>query len=125
MTLEEKLSELKAKAEKATPGPFDIERRDDDCGYMNYIVHGATGDYAWCRDELDPAAKQNAAFVAATNRAVVLALVEVAMRCHRLNSVLDSALQDGDTVICRGPAMRDVDAALASLDAALGEVGGE
>ena len=120
MTLEEKLSELKAKAEKATPGPFDIERRDDDCGYMNYIVHGATGDYAWCRDELDPAAKQNAAFVAATNRAVVLALVEVARAASSV-SVMGTAVHTSDGRIYQTESGKALDVALVSLDAALGD----
>ena len=112
MTLEEKLSELKAKAEKAKhPQQVWIEGYNEGLG--NAPRSGGGNPY---RDD------GNEVII---HPAVILALVEVAMRCHRLNSVLDSALQDGDTVICRGPAMRDVDAALASLDAALGEVGGE
>lgn len=49
----ERIAELERLAKAATPGPFGIERRDDDCGYMNYIVHGGKGDFAWCRDELE------------------------------------------------------------------------
>lgn len=79
------LARLRKLAEAATPGPLDIERRDDDCGYMNYILHGGKGDFAWFRDELDPRAKQNAELVRAVVSALplLLDLVEAADRLRK------------------------------------------
>jgi hypothetical protein len=68
------LDELEKLAKAATPGPFSIERRDDNCGGITYIVHGGK-DYAWCKDDLDRKAKFNAAFVAAANSAAILELI--------------------------------------------------
>ncbi len=103
MTLEE-LLEL---CGKATPGPFDIERRDDDCGYMNHIVHSGKGDYAWCRDELDPAAKQNAEFIAAASGPVVRALAEAVQAAIELRGAAGFPYDSG------------FDSAMASLNEAM------
>lgn len=109
-----RIEEVEALARAATPGPFDIERRDDDCGYMNYIVHGAKGDFAWCRDELDSRAKQNAAFVAAANPQFVLKLIAALKGANKMRSfspehpLMDAAF----AVYCS-----DFDAAIAELEA--------
>ncbi len=106
------LARLRELCEAATSGPFDVERRDDDCGYMNYIVHGGKGDYAWCRDELDPKAKQNAAFIAAANPAVVLALLGALGEAENMRRYFASR----NVYI---PAIDRFDATLAALDSLL------
>ncbi len=108
------LDNLEQKAKVATPGPFGVERRDDDCGYMNHIVHGGKGDYAWCRDELDPRAKENAAFIAAANPQTVLAMVEVIRAAEEMRSWYSKQMTGDEEV--SGPASR-FDAALATLEA--------
>lgn len=44
---------LRKAALAARPGPFSVERRDIDCGYMTFIVHGSVGDFAWFSEDLD------------------------------------------------------------------------
>jgi len=106
------LEQLLELSGKATQGPFSIERRDDDCGYMNHIVHGGKGDYAWCRDELDPAAKQNAAFIAAASGPVVRALVEAVQAAGALRSFCNDFRSAGGYV-------SDFDSAMARLNEAM------
>lgn len=67
------LSRLRKLVEAATPGPFDIERRDDEDGDINWILHGPD-DFAWFIEELDSRAKQNALLVQAALRALPLLL---------------------------------------------------
>ncbi len=110
-----KLTNIEALAKAAQPGPFDIERRDDDCGYINYIVHGATGDVAWCRDELNDKAKAQAAFIAAVSPAVVTKLITAlrAAQAHRELENDQTSWADG-----RWEQSQDVlDAAMAALEA--------
>ena len=112
------LAELRRLAEAATPGPFDIERREEDCGYFCYILHNAHGDVAWCNDDLDPNARRHALFLQRFDPATVLKLLDVVeaakeMRRHVNGSELgflacdefDAALAalEGD----EGPAVRD------------------
>lgn len=68
--------DLRKAALAARPGPFSVERRDVDCGYMTFIAHGNTGDYAWCCEDLDPKAKRNAEFIAAAHAGAVLSLLD-------------------------------------------------
>lgn len=75
MTKEER-EKLRKLALAARSGPFSVERRDVDCGYMTFIAHGDIGDYAWCSEDLDPRARRNAEFIAATHRGVVLELLD-------------------------------------------------
>lgn len=83
----ERLLELEGLERAATHGPLDIERRDDDCGYMNYIVHGGKGDFAWCRDELDSKARHNADLIAALVNSAP-ELLAAARRALELESAL-------------------------------------
>jgi hypothetical protein len=85
----DELDALERKAKAARKGPLDIERRDDDCGYMNYIVHGGRGDYAWCRDELDHLARHNAEFIAAANPQAVLSLIALARSASEATAKLE------------------------------------
>lgn len=57
------LDKIRARLEAATPGSLSVERRDQGGGEIMYVVHGGK-DFAWCRDELDPRAKANAALIA-------------------------------------------------------------
>lgn len=113
--MSEALQRLRKLVEAATPGPLDIERRDDDCGYMNYILHGAKGDFAWFRDELDPRAKQNAELVQATmaNLPLLLDLVEAADKmCRWASNVTPKVLTSVE--------VSDFDDARAALERACG-----
>jgi hypothetical protein len=112
MTLTEKLARLRAKAKVSTQGPFSVERRDDDCGYMNYIVHGARGDYAWCRDELDGKARHNAALIASTSAPVILSLVDAVEAAEQMRAAY---YLDGQT------APIPFDDALSALEKALAD----
>ncbi len=80
MTVDLDALELVARA--ATPGPFDIERRDDDCGAMDYVIYGVGGDFCICFDQSDreeprsaTKARRDSTFIAAANPTVVLELV--------------------------------------------------
>lgn len=119
------LAKLRGLAEKATPGPFDVERRDQGDGDIHYIVHGGPNgdDFAWCLDSLDRRAKSNAAFIAAANPQTVLALVavvEAAQRVEYLAPWMATLAIDGGAGSKRAPEIRD---ALAALREALKRVG--
>lgn len=84
----EEVRALQAMAEKADPGPLDIERRDRKDGTIDRIVHGPQGDFAWCVEDATPNARANAAFIVASRTAVpalCAALLEAWAendRCH-------------------------------------------
>lgn len=86
----EALEALEKLERGATPGPVGIERRETDCGYIDHIVHGGPGgnDVAWCKEELDPKARQNAALIVALRNAAPR-LIEAARRLNELESALE------------------------------------
>lgn len=79
------LAELARLELMARPGPLDVERRDIDSGYIDYVVHSAKGDFAWCRGELDHKAKANAALIAALRNAAP-ALIAAAQELAKLRN---------------------------------------
>ena len=46
----ETVARLRELLARATQGPLDIERRDDDGGGIDYVVYGPEGDFAICFD---------------------------------------------------------------------------
>lgn len=72
----EQRDKLRKLALAATPGPFNIERRDGDSGDLTYVVHGGVGDFAWCSDDLDLKARHNAAYIAAAHSNLLLTLLD-------------------------------------------------
>jgi hypothetical protein len=133
MTLEEKLSEFKAKAEAATPGPWveddgnvfsapisnaDYEARSAARRNGNpQPPRGYDGEVAKCSQQL-PNFDADATYIAAANPAVVLALVEVARAAPEL---VDRVLGHGGVSTSMIGVAFALKAALESLDAALGE----
>lgn len=105
------LSRLKQLAESATPGPYSIERRDDEDGDIAYVIHGGPKgcDVAWCNDDLDKNARQHAAFIAAVNPQTILALSALVEAADRMR--LDAILTIEEE--------RDYDAARQALEEAL------
>lgn len=76
MTTTFDLATLRARAIAASPGPYEIERRDDDNGEFTYVVYGGAGDTASCAEDANDNARANAAFIADCGPQVVLALID-------------------------------------------------
>lgn len=91
----QRIEELARLEKAATPGPMCVERRDVDCGYIDYIVHGGPKgkDFAWCREELDRRARRNADLIAAM-RNDLPALLEAARRLLELEGKLRGWMLD-------------------------------
>lgn len=78
-----RLTELKAVAEKATPGPWAVEETKDSGEYGDYLVHGvhpiATAtwysDSAYAHTALDEMALEDATHIATFDPPTVLALI--------------------------------------------------
>lgn len=85
MTLLELLSDIEARLKNATPGPYVVQRFDDDGGEFNYLVDSLADRVnhmvAWCceHDNL-PQAKKNAELIAhaPTDIAKLLEAVRIA-----------------------------------------------
>ena len=71
-----KLEKLREIAMAATQGCDHIERRDDDSGYISYIVHGS-GDFAVCCEVANTNARNNTKYIATFSPEMVLKLLEV------------------------------------------------
>ena len=82
------LDAIEKLAKGATQGPFSVERREEDCGYFRYIVHGARGDVAWCNDELDTNARRHANFLTEVTPQVVLQLIAAARELEELRGAI-------------------------------------
>lgn len=76
MTTTFDLATLRARAIAASPGPYELERRDDDNGEFTYVVYGGAGDTASCAEDANDNARANAAFIADCGPQVVLALLD-------------------------------------------------
>src|SRR5690554_6896281 len=74
------LTKLKELHAKTTQGELRIERRDYESGDFNFIVYGDVNDFAWCLEELDPKAKQNADFIAEAHK-YLPRLIEALEKC--------------------------------------------
>lgn len=121
MTLDEKLTELKAKAEAATPSPWragrmDMRSYDAATGEQHKNIYGPNYEpklHLGHRVPVEVAravgdsSLEDAAFIGAAHPAVVLALIEVA--------------EAGADICLHALTERRLRSALASLDAALGD----
>lgn len=96
----ELLADLKAKAEKATPGPWNLigEKKTIVTGSSGRLVSSSTHCMLFRPHLLDQATgTDNASFIAAANPAVVLALIEHIEQLERGNERLKIELHDMDS----------------------------
>lgn len=77
MITKKRLKELRELAEKATPGKYNIERRDGECGQIDYVVYSNYGkDIASCDEIANPLNRDNANYIAALDPKVVVELLD-------------------------------------------------
>jgi hypothetical protein len=88
---EEELGDLAFLHKQASPGCVSIERRDDDDGSVDHILHGARGDVAACFETANANSRANAAFIEALWNAFP-ALLSMARRAAKAEGELAEAL---------------------------------
>lgn len=135
MTLPALIARLTELEKKASAGPLHVERRDSECGSIDYIVHSEK-DFAWCKDGLDRKAKFNAQLIAETRSALPTLLEALAIQREALEFYANDftwARVSADARHCgmlgefnfNGMYGDKARYALARVDALAGKLGGE
>ncbi len=100
------LDELTLLHKRASPGRVSIERRDDDDGSVDHIIHGARGDVAACFEQANNNSRANAAFIEALWNAAPALLaasrrsLEQDERIRELEAALGEAQRENELLRC-------------------------
>ena len=89
------IAEIERLQSAADVGSVSIERRDDEDGSVDWIVHGRSGDVAACFETANRKAKQNAAYLAAVLNAAP-ALLAAAKRADTADDAIGILMQRHD-----------------------------